>query len=639
MQTQTLSELLAKIERLEGQLRRDTLHNDKLISQENLLQILRRIGKSFPASRKSAEHPDASRPSLSNAVKLFIYRQCRPSGKGFLLTLHHAALLQFSADLFHYLEYSCDLDPGAYAALANLQVDITEIALTQPDTLFDPGLPVRHFLEFLVGVCKGYDPYSGRRAVALIAQADKAVRQTVESGLPGDQTYQTAKQRFIAFLDDYNRETRTYEKRLITKEQGQAHRDDARSLANWAILAAVAGSTLPRVMLRFLTEVWSKYLYITYLRHGMESTGWQRGIDDIHTLARSIAIGDPEEMFALYKGQLLKLMARFRAGANSIHQDEVLISGFFDTLDAIHMQIMQGEQVEIPEPVEVSPAEADTAESATGALDEEERTLPDAMRVGDWYHMLNFGVAVRSRLIEKNLPHRYCLFANYSGIKTAKYDFSTTAAALQAGTLKRLDMSPVFDKALDFAYRQLAELVPRLESRVRQSLQARDAAQERKRKAAEAQRTLELEEEKLREEERLLEQRRREEEELLEEAHRQEEETQRRETQKRAEAARKEWEQALQQVLAEVDRLQPGAYLELITEQNERIGCKLGLKLKSTRKLIFVDRFGDKLAEFRREDLAQQIVQGNAGILDFGVAFDDTLQNLITERNKKPHFD
>ena len=52
-----------------------------------------------------------------------------------------------------------------------------------------------------------------------------------------------------------------------------------------------------------------------------------------------------------------------------------------------------------------------------------------------------------------------------------------------------------------------------------------------------------------------------------------------------------------------------------------------------------VDRFGDKLAEFRREDLAQQIVQGNAGILDFGVAFDDTLQNLITERNKKPHFD
>ncbi len=96
----------------------------------------------------------------------------------------------------------------------------------------------------------------------------------------------------------------------------------------------------------------------------------------------------------------------------------------------------------------------------------------------------------------------------------------------------------------------------------------------------------------------------------------------------------REREQTLQQVLSSVNRMQPGGRVELIGDDGRKIACKLGLKLKSSRKLIFVDRLGRKVQELLPEHLAERIVEGSAVITDYGVAFDDTLQRLIIDRSE-----
>jgi hypothetical protein len=81
--------------------------------------------------------------------------------------------------------------------------------------------------------------------------------------------------------------------------------------------------------------------------------------------------------------------------------------------------------------------------------------------------------------------------------------------------------------------------------------------------------------------------------------------------------------------------MQSGGWLEILNEDHQRISCKLGLRIKSSGKLIFVDSLGRKVMEFLPRQLAERIVDGSAAIVDFGVAFDETLGNLIVERSEK----
>ena len=62
---------------------------------------------------------------------------------------------------------------------------------------------------------------------------------------------------------------------------------------------------------------------------------------------------------------------------------------------------------------------------------------------------------------------------------------------------------------------------------------------------------------------------------------------------------------------------------------------KLALKLRSSGKLIFVNRLGQRGLELLPRDFAERIVDGAANIVDYGVAYDYGLQSLISTRDEK----
>jgi hypothetical protein len=121
----------------------------------------------------------------------------------------------------------------------------------------------------------------------------------------------------------------------------------------------------------------------------------------------------------------------------------------------------------------------------------------------------------------------------------------------------------------------------------------------------------------------------------LEEKRRRQQELARRESEARTQAEDSVRNAALQQVLTDIERMQPSGWAEFIDADGQTVTCKLALKLRSSGKLIFVDQLGRKVQELLPEAIAGRIIDGTASIVDYGVAYDHGLQSLISERDER----
>ncbi|MBQ0761553.1 MAG: DUF1631 domain-containing protein [Marinobacter psychrophilus] len=80
--------------------------------------------------------------------------------------------------------------------------------------------------------------------------------------------------------------------------------------------------------------------------------------------------------------------------------------------------------------------------------------------------------------------------------------------------------------------------------------------------------------------------------------------------------------------LAKADGLRVGCWLEL-NRDGSQIRCKLAAFIRAVDKYIFVNRSGAKVAEYRRNELAEMMAQGHIQILDDGLIFDRALESII----------
>ena len=257
--------------------------------------------------------------------------------------------------------------------------------------------------------------------------------------------------------------------------------------------------------------------------------------------------------------------------------------------------------------------------------DAAELALIESMGESQWYRLQHQGVEKRGKLIHKNSEDQYCLFVNYTGIKTARLDFRQVVEGLRTGTIAPVDMETVYARALEYAVERMAEYIPHLQAKVEETEARRDqllkAKMEKVRQA-----------ESLR---RLREEKRREAEAARKKARLIAMERARRNAGQRTEAVRLERQQTPESAQRDVERMQAGGHLELIVDGHKKVIFELGVWLKSTRKMIFVDQLGRKQLKLMPEELAQRIAAGNGRILDFGATFDDTLRGLIVEHSAR----
>jgi hypothetical protein len=82
-------------------------------------------------------------------------------------------------------------------------------------------------------------------------------------------------------------------------------------------------------------------------------------------------------------------------------------------------------------------------------------------------------------------------------------------------------------------------------------------------------------------------------------------------------------------LLARVDRLQVGGWVEFHQAGGKVLRCRLAAIIRATGKYIFVNRAGVKVAENNREGLARACQLGELNVLEEGRLFDRALESVI----------
>ncbi len=603
----TLAELLA----VEEALRAEQVPLRPLVGLDKAQDVLQRIAdqlRSQPFRAMSGADVRAPQLAMIVAGRLGVEH-------GGVLGAEQAQLLRFNDHLFARLGVVAGLDPLADQALWSYQPALAAWWLRDGRALFSPTHTACQVLELLVRILRGLDAYAGRRALAFAEElrllALDGVRGVMCLGGGGE----TARE-LVDVLNRYWREMRPQQERLMAREQGRSSLGEARQLVERTLADAMAGRVLPRAVVEFLDEVWAKYLHITYLRNGVDSVAWREGVETIRDLLDSVTKLDGEALKRDYRTKINPLVERLRRGAASVHAGQAQpFEVFLQRLDTVHLAIMEGREPDQDQLITLPPAAA--PESRTPRHSPAFAEVA-SLRAGSWYWWIDQGRSMRTRLVENHRDHGYLLFDNLSGIKVVRLDYPEAAQTLARKGLVPIDRGPVLEPLMraclldwraDLAHarNELEQL--RLDRAAEVARSALDAAERERRQAELARRQAE--------------------ERAREEAQQEAEARRQAEASARAEAERVLREQAVARKTEEMQRLRPGARVELLDGRDQRIACELALILRSSRKLIFVDRFGRRVAELQPGDLAARVVDGSAQVLNFGLTFDETLERVI----------
>ncbi len=88
-------------------------------------------------------------------------------------------------------------------------------------------------------------------------------------------------------------------------------------------------------------------------------------------------------------------------------------------------------------------------------------------------------------------------------------------------------------------------------------------------------------------------------------------------------------------ILARIDRLSIGSWVEMREGEDKFYRCKLAAIIKTTGKYIFVNRMGVKVAEKSRAGLANAVQDNSVQLLDDGLLFDRALESVISTLRAK----
>lgn len=560
------------------------------ITDDQLQQLFRAMAREL----RSRDDDTAARRRCNLLVTVInLMEDGRASPTPVTLSLRQICQFKLIEALLQQVERQLGLHPTVYRSIQPMQIGFARCLMEEPGSLFDGQHPMRLFFEQIVRIGKGYDESSGARARELLELIEGDVLSAVAAREPPSVSFSAGQSHFGLLFEQYRQALNLAEQRHIAKEHGHIRLHRVRLQVHRTIADTAGALGVPEFVLSFLEEIWSKYLYVAAMRGEQGNPEWEQAVSDMRTLVWSVAAPPREDLMnRLEDGTIGAVIERLKIQTETVHHSSATRK-FFEQIKQLHRILGLGRA---PDPAKFGRLDVKVDAPPVRVGDNPLLLEPELIAAvpGCWYRIPQRGLIVRSKLIEKNAEDNYLLFSNYSGIRVAKMELGEFLEQIRIGYIEPIEFAPVFERLLRDALLLLEEYI----QGVSEDLDRREFQRQAERRA------------KLR---RLIE----------------EEEKKRQEEQRQAdERAHQIRESALAQATEELEKMEPGAMIELIDEQNRSLPCSLALKLKSSRKLVFVDRNGRKVAEFTLRQLSEKVLDGSAGIINYGTSFDKTLEAL-----------
>ena len=411
--------------------------------------------------------------------------------------------------LFEFILDDRNLAAPLKALIGRLQIPILKVALIDKSFFSKAGHPARRLLNEMATASLGWqeDPNNdGEPNDPLYKKVHSIVRIILNEFETDVAIFTDALTDFVAFIDRERRRASVLERRTLDAEDGKAKAEAARSQVAQALEEKLAGKTIPLAVQKILHEAWSNVLFLLCLRKGVDSQDWQSALKTAEELIWSVTV----DIDGKTRSQLLALIPRLikhlRDGLEKISFNPFEMTQLLGQLEKLHMQRLQAPakqdaeanpaaaKVQTIKPAAdkksaaqststaaATPARAKKASTTKSApptnavapvvqktfdtthsklvsaddakamenIDDSYLALVSKLTQGSWFELDDGKQHYRCRLAAIIKATGKYIFVNRSGMKVAEENRDTLAVAMKKGSLRLLDDTMLFDRALE----------------------------------------------------------------------------------------------------------------------------------------------------------------------------------------------
>lgn len=530
--------------------------------------------------------------------------------KSFPIDLQSYIRLYWLDAVFESIQTMAYYEVGFLRLIQGFKYPLAKIVLYDDELIVNSEHPVRNFFTKASLIAIGLT----NKSVGLEGQFYRAVENTLLQvrKLKGENIANICNV-FNAASDKINHLnllTDRFERRVCETKVGILRAAKGEEEVARFLNKAMVGKKMPPLVVDFLQGPWRHVMQITFIKYGCRSIEWA----ELSKLTITL-IGTVVPVSDLDKKRLYRIIPRLpnqiKKYLGGLENEKINTQQFLDFLDDIHVRLLKGESIPVVEVESLLSRDPERVVRTT--VSRRIKKKLNAIKVGQWFkYYSENGEVSRLRLAMKMEDIDQLLFVNIEGRKALSKSYEEVAYYLTANVLEVLDKKSFFEVACKNVYLALKEEFTEMLELERQVLDQQPVTDDYKSEAANDGAM--------------------------------EEKVEKTELEKEAELDAKVadvWRMRfkyvsenkknhyVQKARIQIGALTIGAWVEWENENKETLRCKLAVKLRSTDKLIFVDRMGMKMLECSSDEFVTRLVANKIKILDQGEAFESTLERVV----------
>ncbi|MCZ6619680.1 MAG: DUF1631 domain-containing protein [Gammaproteobacteria bacterium] len=373
-------------------------------------------------------------------------------------------VVNFVGMLFDYILNDRNLAIPMKALIARLQIPIVRLAIVDKTFFQRTSHPARRLLNELSSAGIGWSNAAELKRDAMYNKLESIVLQILNGFADDARLFEALAAELRAFVKIDQKRRTLVERRVRESEQGKAIAAAAKETVERLISRKTTGMSIPPVVRRFIIDTFARILVYTHVNHGEASDEWQsmvQVLDDLlwclHPMTKAADVNKRNALVARLSGQL-------SFGMKSINVTRTVHDEQLECLETQLRQITENDRVCL----EDDKRQDDTCPTSFEELDEIELTEPidsfanmetvavepeylkpiEGLEEGSWVEMKQDGAWLRCKLSTIVQPGDHYVFVNRRGMKVAEKTRTGLAVELKRKSLRVLDESFVFDRAL-----------------------------------------------------------------------------------------------------------------------------------------------------------------------------------------------
>jgi hypothetical protein len=374
--------------------------------------------------------------------------------------------------LFDYILNDRNLAIPMKALIGRLQIPMLKVGILDKSFFSQTSHPARQLLNELSSAGIGWSSSTELKRDALYNKIESVVLRVLNGFTDDVNDFVPLIDELRDFVTRDRHRSQIVEQRVKESESGRAKTLSAKQRVERLINQKASGLRLSPDVGHFISDVWARVLVYLCVKQGSDSSEWISAVSTFDDLLWSVQPLDTMEDIETRDRGLPDLLDRLEAGMELINLPRPDVDESLEQVALILEEVSENDRAYMDDdgPATEAPTQPVMEEivlTVPGERLDEAPFEPDPevardmkrFTEGAWVEMSeDGGDATRCKIAAIIKPGHKYIFVNRRGMKVAEKSRTGLADAMKNGTVRLLDESQVFDRALEAVIGNLRQM-------------------------------------------------------------------------------------------------------------------------------------------------------------------------------------